>query len=145
MTTQSASLMIHPKVTTPIPESRIHGRLITTKVVGVSFEGRQEIVARLHMGDRLWLEPEGNNPFDGNAVKVTRNNGEQIGYLNRYLAANLAPYFEKHEGPVRGKVNFLTGSSDDGFSLGVVISFKIPKQNQSKRSTWRRQFDEWEN
>lgn len=144
MTTQTASLMIHSKVTKPIPESKVHGRLITTKVVGVTFESRQEVVAKLQMGDRVWLEPELDNPFDPNAVMVTRNNGEQFGYLNRYLAANLAPYFEKHKGPIRGKVNFLTGSSDDGYSLGVVISFKVPKQNQSKRSGWRQQFDEWD-
>ena len=144
MTTQSAILMIRSKVTKPLPESKIQGRLITTKVVGVTFEGRQEVIARLYMGDRIWLEPEGNNPFDSNAVRVIRNNGEQIGYINKYLAANLAPYFENHVGPIRGKVNFLTGFSDDGYSLGVVISFKIPRQNQSKRSGWRQQIDEWD-
>ena len=33
------------KLATVYPQSHVHGRVITTKVVGVSFEGRQEVVA----------------------------------------------------------------------------------------------------
>ena len=103
MASQTASLSVQPKLVVT-SESKIHGRVITTRVVGVSFEGRQEVIAKVQMGDRVWLERETTNPFDVNAIKVTRNNGDQIGYLNKHLANNLATYFDKYERPVRGKV-----------------------------------------
>jgi len=97
------------KLATAYPQSRVHGRVITTKVVGVSFERRQEVLALLQMGDRIWLEMEPFNPYDLNAIKVSRSNGEQIGYLSRYLAASLAHYFKAYGNPVKGKVSLLTG------------------------------------
>lgn len=127
MVTQSASVLFNPSVAVEVPQSKIHGRIICTKIVGVSFEDRQETIAKLHIGDRIWLELEPDNPHDPNAVMVTRNNGEQVGYLNKHLAKNLAPYFAKAAGPIRGKVKYITGSAYDGYSLGVVIQFKIPR------------------
>lgn len=143
MANQSVGLTVQPKLVAT-PESKIHGRVITTRVVGVTFADRQEVVAKVQMKDRIWLERETTNPFDANAIKVSRNNGELIGYLNRYLANNLAPYFDKHEGLVRGKVTLLTGGSFDDFSLGLVISFKIPKLTDTQRRHSKHQFD-WEN
>ena len=116
-----------PKLAPVYPQARVHGRIITTKVVGVSFEGRQEVLARLQMGDRVWLEMEPTNPYDRNAIKVCRSNGEQLGYLSRPLAASVAPFFRAYGYPVKGKVSLLTGSSWDGYTLGCVISFKLPK------------------
>ncbi len=109
------------------PQARVHGRVITTKVVGVSFEGRQEVLARLQMGDRVWLEMEPTNPFDRNAIKVCRSNGEQLGYLSRQLAASVTPFFRAYGYPVKGKVSLLTVSAWDGYTLGCVVSFKLPK------------------
>jgi len=73
------------------------------------------------------LEQELDNPHDPNAIMVSRSNGSQVGYLNRHLSKNLAPYFEKLAGPVRGRVKYVTGSVNDGYSLGLVIQFKIPR------------------
>jgi single-stranded-DNA-specific exonuclease len=143
MVTETVSQFVQPKIAVSIPESMIHGRIVTTKVVGVSFEDRQETIARLQMGDRVWLEMQMDNPFDCNAIKVSRSNGEQIGYLNRYLAKNIAPYLEAYDKPIRGKVSLLIGSSFDEFSLGVVISFKIPKMSNSRRANQIREFNDW--
>lgn len=143
MSDQVLSLSVQPKLVST-PESRLHGRVISTKVVGVSFEGRQEVVAKVQMGDRVWLEREITNPFDANAIKVSRSNGEQIGYLNKYLASNLAPYFDRYDRPIRAKVILLTGGSFDDFSLGLVISFKIPKLMNNHKRFQKRQFDGWE-
>lgn len=133
-----------PKLQTAYPQAKVKGRLFTTKVVGVTFEDRQEVVARLQMGDRVWLEQELDNPYDSNAVKVCRSNGEQIGYLNRHLAAILSPYFSAYGHPVRGRVSLLTGSLHDGYTLGCVISFKLPKTSQIKHNTFNAQFNDWE-
>lgn len=143
MATQTTNISTQPKLVVT-PESKIHGRVITTRVVGVTFADRQEVVAKINMGDCVWLEREETNTFDANAIKVSRNNGEQIGFLNKYLANNLAPYFDKHIGAVRGKVTLLTGGSFDDFSLGLVISFKIPKLTDTQRRHTKRQFNDWE-
>lgn len=144
MVTQTASVFVRPSVVIEQPQARVHGRIVTTKVVGVSFEDRQEVIARLHFGDRVWLEQETDNPHDPNAILVTRNNGEQIGYLNRHLASNLSTYFEKYGRPVIGKVRLLTGSAYDGYSLGVVISFKVPKLTLTYENHQKHQFKDWE-
>lgn len=135
--------LVLPKVPSFVPTAQIHGRVVRTKVVGVSYEGRQEVVARLQVGDRVWLEREADNPFDANAIKVCRSNGEQFGYLNRYLAANLVPWFDAYGKPLHGKVHLLTGSANDGYTLGVVVTFKLPKMHE-KHNTRQFELDDWE-
>jgi len=136
-----------PKIKPTHPFTKVHGRVITTKVVGLTFDDRQEIVARLHEGDRVWLEREPDNHHDHNAVAVCRGNGDKFGYLNRFLAANLAPYFDAYGCPVKGKVALLLGSRRDGFSLGTVIAFKVPKPRQISQNHFCRScygLEEWE-
>jgi single-stranded-DNA-specific exonuclease len=140
MVAQNVSIAIQPKAVVSGPESKIHGKVVTTKVVGVSFEDRQELISRLQTGDRIWLEREPQNPFDANAVSVTNNLGEQVGYLNAHLAAALAVYFDRYGKPVRGRVYLLTGSSFDNYNLGIVIAFKLPKKRDPKNYI----FDDWE-
>ena len=99
---------------------------IKTKVVGVTFEGRQEVVAKLQVGEEILCRREPTNPFDDNAIRVERKNREQIGFINRFLAADLAPIFDAQGGPVPGTVTRLTGSPSAGYRLGVWIAFTTP-------------------
>lgn len=63
-----------------------------TKLVGVTFEGRQEVIAGLDNGEPLELTREPLNPADHNAIAVNAPRlGEKVGHLNRDLAAVLAP------------------------------------------------------
>ena len=133
-----------PKLRGSYPFARVKGRVITVKVVGVTFAGRQEVVARLQQGDRVWLELEPTNPHDRNAIKVCRENGEQIGYLRRQLAAAINPYFKAYGYPVRGRVTLLTGGNWEGYTLGCIISFKLPKSSQLKQVLASAQFDDWD-
>ena len=82
--------------------------------------------ARLHLGEHIQLRREPSNLYDPNATRVERLNGEQIGYLNRYLASAIAHRFDAHGVPIKGKVINLTGCSFGGYSLGVNISFFLP-------------------
>ena len=96
---------------------------IKTKVVGVSFEGRQREVAKLNMDQDLYLIHEINNEHDPNAVGVYSNDGK-IGYIRKSLAAELSDAIS------RGikfdcKVISLTGSDESW--LGVNISIKRKK------------------
>lgn len=66
-----------------------------TKIVGVVHKNndgtsRQEILKKCKRGEKLTLihEPI---PQDENAVKVCRENGEQIGWLSQILAAEIPP------------------------------------------------------
>ncbi len=108
------------------PDEYRSGSLICTKVAGVTFNNRQAVVARLVPSETIQLRREPNNPYDRNAIRVERLNGQQIGYLNRNMAARLAPFFKSQFKPVRGKVHSLIGAQGDGYSLGVIISFKVP-------------------
>jgi hypothetical protein len=65
-------------------------RLLEAQVQGIPYEGRQLITANVQKGDSLTLEPEPENRYDRNAVKVLHN-GRQIGYIPRDKARILAP------------------------------------------------------
>jgi hypothetical protein len=64
-------------------------------VAGMSYPNRDgtsraEIVQRCVIGEQVQLIPEPKNPYDPNAVMVCRKTGEQIGYLPRQCAAEIA-------------------------------------------------------
>ncbi|MBV9332382.1 MAG: DEAD/DEAH box helicase [Candidatus Eremiobacteraeota bacterium] len=65
-----------------------------TKIAGVSFEGRQDIIAGLHAGAPLQLLRQPNNPHDANAIAV--HYGDlQLGFFNKRLAAHIAPRLDE--------------------------------------------------
>jgi hypothetical protein len=102
------------------------GSRIYTRVAGVTFDGRQSVISRLSIEEEILLKREPSNPFDHNAIRIERQNGQQIGYLNRHLAAIVAPFFDAYRQTVLGNVHCLTGSLRPGYSLGVVITFGVP-------------------
>jgi single-stranded-DNA-specific exonuclease len=90
-----------------------------TKLAGVSFEGRQEVVARLQPGVPLRLERQPDNPHDACACALFDPFGDQVGFLNRRLAAVLAPVLDAGvEYDV--EVTDITGGAE-GASLGVNV------------------------
>ncbi|MDO8915880.1 MAG: single-stranded-DNA-specific exonuclease RecJ, partial [Coriobacteriia bacterium] len=90
-----------------------------TKLAGVTFEGRQDVVARLTAGAPLRLQREPENPYDTCACAVFDPLGDQVGFLNRRLAAVLAPAID--EGAVYDvSVSEVTGG-ENGESLGVNV------------------------
>ena len=101
-------------------------RLIELSVAGVSFDDRQAVLARMHVGEILWLVREPHNPYDRNAIRVQRSSGEQVGYVPRGFAAVLAPGFDELGEPVRAAVTAIVGGYYAGSSLGVRIQFERP-------------------
>ena len=65
-----------------------------TKVVGVTFENRQELLAGLEAGVELELVRHPENEMDENAIGVHLPGGAQLGFLNRHLAKRLAPVMD---------------------------------------------------
>jgi single-stranded-DNA-specific exonuclease len=90
-----------------------------TKLAGVTFDGRQEALARLTPGAPLRLVRQAKNPHDPNACALFDPHGTQIGFLNRRLASSLAPAIDRGvEYDV--EVSDITGG-DNGRSHGVNV------------------------
>jgi single-stranded-DNA-specific exonuclease len=82
-----------------------------TKVVGVSFERRQDMLAGLSEGLELSLERQPENPHDANAIAV-KFGAMQIGFLKKDLARQLAPHIDKGV-RYRARIASLTGGVRD--------------------------------
>jgi single-stranded-DNA-specific exonuclease len=99
--------------------------MIETRVVGVTFENRQAVVALLTEREQVFLIREPDNPFDPNAIKVIRWDHQQVGYVNRELAKVLAPRMDRYGEFIKANVSYLTGGDFPGSSLGVTIRFHM--------------------
>lgn len=53
------------------------------KLAGVTFEGRQRVLAGLREGQELVFVPDPTNPYDSHAVKVMTTSGVQVGFVPR--------------------------------------------------------------
>ena len=105
--------------------------VIHTKIAGVSFEGRQEIIKILKVGEILELRREPDNKFDRNAIQILREMGEwpathitqyqQLGYINKELAADLADAMDRGINYIC-KVSSITGEGKDllGVNIGIT-------------------------
>jgi single-stranded-DNA-specific exonuclease len=82
-----------------------------TKIAGVSFEGRQDTIAGLQAGATLELRREPSNPHDANAIAIHYGN-LQLGFLNKELAAHLAPLLDNGV-RYRVRVASLTGGTQE--------------------------------
>lgn len=99
-----------------------------TKVVGVTFENRQEVVAGLRNGEQIFLEREFNNPNDDNSIKVVTCSNSQVGYLNAKLARHFAPLLDRGD-QYLANVSQVTGGADKNYGVNIVI-FKKPEESR---------------
>jgi single-stranded-DNA-specific exonuclease len=91
-----------------------------TKVVGVTFEGRQALLPTVRAGDRLVLARDPGNPVDPHAIKVCLTDGRQLGFLRADLAARLAPTIDAGTRYV-ATAAALTGGGDRAWGLNVFV------------------------
>ncbi len=91
-----------------------------TKVVGVTFEGRQETLAWVRAGEALQLVREPRNPRDPHAIKVCLGDGRQIGFLRAALAARLAPAMDAGA-RYTAAATALTGGGDRAWGLNIQV------------------------
>lgn len=100
--------------------------MIRTKVVGVTHAGRQAVIATLLLGEWLWLVREPQNPHDRNAIRVDRDNGDQVGYLSGELAERIAPQLDRLNKRIAANVIELPGGTPKYPRRGVVLEFDLP-------------------
>lgn len=97
----------------------------STKLAGVTFEGRQDNLKLARLGDSITLERGPDNEYDPNAVRVMQGKLE-LGWVPKALAADIAPRMDAGEIITEARIIDLTGGvpgyptrgCDIGFSLG---------------------------
>jgi single-stranded-DNA-specific exonuclease len=104
-----------------------------TKLAGVTFEGRQDVIATLAPGSTLRLARESDNPHDGCACALFDPRGDKVGFLNRRLAAALAPLID---GGVDYDVTVtdVTGGNDgESFGVNVIVTRQVASGEAAPR------------
>ncbi len=93
-----------------------------TKLAGVTFEGRQDTVARLTAGTPLRIERQPENPYDPNACALFDPYGDQVGFFNRQLATALAPYLDAGVEYDVEVTDVTGGAEGESFGVNVLVS-----------------------
>ncbi|HET9030183.1 MAG TPA: helicase-related protein [Candidatus Aquilonibacter sp.] len=87
-----------------------------TKLAGVSFDGRQDVIAGLNVGVELELRRQPDNAHDPNAIAVFFG-ALQLGFIKAGIAKHIAPLIDDGA-RYRARIESLTGplrqGSDDG-------------------------------
>lgn len=102
-----------------------HVAAFHTKVVGVTFEGRQELLPLVSPGERLRLVRDPRNPRDPHAIKVAREDGQQLGFLRATLAARLAPSIDAGA-RYHATATALTGGGARAWGLNIYLEREAP-------------------
>jgi hypothetical protein len=105
-----------------------------TKVVGVTFEGRQDVIGGLEPGLALELERQPDNPFDANAIAV-RYGRLQLGFIKKAIAARIAPNIDAGA-RYRAEVKHITGGGTK--TAGVNIWVTREASSAARRLTGER-------
>lgn len=119
-----------------ISEQR-QSRRFEVAVVGVTFEGRQDILAELYKiqedGTELTgrLKREMENRYDSNAVAVEVE-ARQVGYIPKALAAKLATRIDTEESIDVVGVRIIKGEKDDRTVYGARIDVEMQVEKEKE-------------
>jgi single-stranded-DNA-specific exonuclease len=95
-----------------------------TKAVGVTFEGRQDVVGGLVAGTAVELRREPDNPYDANAIAIFFGT-LRIGFVRKEIARRLAPQFDAGE-RYRAEVASVTGGGTRSFGVNLFVRRERP-------------------
>ena len=105
--------------------SEVFAQKVVTKIVvhsaplaGFQYHAAQSLWSELHVGDRLDLIREPENPYDNNAIRVEWN-GEKLGYIPKKENAKLAEQMD----------------------LGIDLNARISKLNAYAKPKYRLEFE----
>lgn len=65
------------------------------RLAGVTFEGRQKLIAETKINENIRLKREPRNPYDKNAINVYDSKNRSLGWIPREIASELAPIMDK--------------------------------------------------
>lgn len=101
-----------------------------SKIVGVTFEGRQEVIDRLKGDEELRFRREPDNEYDSNAVAVDVLIGQNwlpIGYIARDKNAELAEVLTNGR-YASIELSEITGGGDKSYGVNVYIEYERPRK-----------------
>jgi len=110
----------------------IKGRVLISKVSGVTYGSRQKALGRLEKYGagviNVSLERDGNNTYDANAIRVMVNVGNgaqyQLGFIPKDLAALLAPLLDKGI-QLAARFKSVTGGYEGRETRGALIAIEL--------------------
>ena len=91
-----------------------------SKVAGVTFDGRQRYIPGLRAGQELEYRRDRYNPYDSNAVGLYDAHGNQIGFLSREVASQVAPKMDAGK-RYRITVSQVTGGGSWSYGVNIHI------------------------
>lgn len=106
-----------------------------SKVVGTTFEGRQDVLEDIleeigsgqgghePNGWQLELRRQPGNPHDRNAIALYWRDGRQIGFLERSIAESLAPQID--DGRTVEVVLIEVTGIEPGFNMGANLRIEV--------------------
>lgn len=97
-----------------------------SKLVGVTFDKRQDVIPTLHDGEELTLVREPNNPFDTNAIRVLTKDGRDVGHIRKEIAAEISPIMDKGES-YRCTVTSVTGGGEHSYGVNILMVKGVPE------------------
>ncbi len=109
------------------------GILLHTKAVGVTFEGRQDVISNMPRSAQVKLEWDRDNQYDDTAIGVYYD-GKSIGFINKDLAVVLFPYVKKYTQDVTAEI---TGGNDGkSYGVNLTIRFLSDSSTQISRTSY---------
>lgn len=97
-----------------------------SKLVGVSFEGRQDIIKTLKGDEEIRFRREPDNGYDSNAVAIdvfTDNEWKPIGYIAKDNNAELALVIDEGK-EASIKISEITGGDTKHYGVNVFIAYQ---------------------
>ena len=92
------------------------------KVVGITFENRQRVIARLRVGQPLRFVLEPSNLYDSHAVKIETISGEQIGYISKDRNQEIFNNIRNNKAKYEPVVSSITGG---GFNAAYGVNLEV--------------------
>ena len=108
-----------------------------TKLAGVTFEGRQDVLAGLHPSTPLRLERQPENEHDPNACALFDPHGDQVGFFNRRLAAALAPSIDAGVDYDVEVTEITGGETDRSLGVNVLVSRRDAVEDREEELAMR--------
>lgn len=108
-----------------------------SKLVGVTFEGRQAVISTLKGGEPLRVRREAENEYDKNAVAVDVQVGEEwlpIGYIAKDKNLEIAKSLDA-EVPVQIVMSTITGGNGKSFGINIELQYNQAPQEVKKAPT----------
>lgn len=130
-----------------------------TKVVGVTVDGRQELIGSMDISDKIYLKREKDNQYDNNAIAVyvikdknkhleneySERTGlsNKIGYLSREVSESLAPKMDNGQ-EYDVHITALTGDIVQNINRDISNYIKEERETTGREKHFDEDYSGWE-